>query len=129
MIWTVIGTGIALAGLLIGLIAWLRSDMKDLGKELGSLGNRVVAIEAEQARFVGSLERVAESVERVAESVERTEARLDDLGRNVHQVARELSELRGEVRGRLSVRDLPTAPDTGVPTGRVAPRTARGSQG
>ena len=87
MIWTVIGTGIALAGLFIGLFAWVRSDMKDLAKGL------------------------------------------EGVSRDVHEVARELSELRGEVRGRLSVRDLPTAPDTGVPTGRMVMHTARGPQG
>ena len=57
MMWTIIGTGIALAGLLIGLFAWLRSDVKDLAKGL------------------------------------------DGVSRDVHQVARGLSELRGEVRG------------------------------
>ncbi|MYE24816.1 MAG: hypothetical protein F4Y01_12875 [Gammaproteobacteria bacterium] len=82
MIWTIVGTGIALAGLFIGLFAWLRSDMKELAKGL------------------------------------------DVVSRDVHQVARELSELRGEVRGRLSARDLPTALDTGIPPGRLPPRTA-----
>ena len=115
MIWTVIATGIALAGLFVGLFAWLRSDIKDLTKGLDKLSDRMVAVETAQARSAGLMERLG--------------TELEDLGQNVQQVAREVSELRGEVKGRLSVRDLPTAPDTGVPTGRVAPRTARGPQG
>ena len=27
--WTIIGASIAIAGILVGLVAWLRSDMKD----------------------------------------------------------------------------------------------------
>ena len=56
MTWTIIGTGIALAGLQLGLFVWLRSDMKDLARGLDKLGDRMVAVETEQARTAGLLE-------------------------------------------------------------------------
>ncbi len=115
MTWTIIGTAIALAGLHVGLFAWLRSDMKDLAKALGKLDDRMAAVETEQGGSAGLVERV--------------EKRLDGLSRDLQQVARDLSELRGEVRGRLSVQSSPAAPDTGIPSGRVVPHTARGPQG
>jgi len=51
--WTIIGTGVALAALNLGLIAWLRSDMKR-----GHIGleDRILAVEKEQARTSGLLE-------------------------------------------------------------------------
>ena len=56
MTWTIIGTGIALAGLQLGMFVWLRSDMKDLAKGLDKLGDRMVAVETEQARTGGLIE-------------------------------------------------------------------------
>ena len=51
--WTVIGTGAALAALNLGLIAWLRVDMKH---DLTRLEDRLLAVEKEQARMSGLLE-------------------------------------------------------------------------
>ena len=56
MTCTIVGTGIALAGLQLGLFVWLRSDMKDLAKALDKLGDRMVAVETEQARTAGLIE-------------------------------------------------------------------------
>ncbi len=64
---TIIGTGIALAALNVGLIAWLRTDVRalradvradvaDLKRGQTRLEDRLVAVEREQARTSGLLE-------------------------------------------------------------------------
>ena len=50
---SVIGVGIALAALIVGLIAWLRADMKHGHTRLE---DRLLAVEKEQARTSGLLE-------------------------------------------------------------------------
>lgn len=58
--WTIIGTGIALAVLIFRLVAWVRSDMKALATDMKEgfrqLGERLLAVEEEQARTSGLLE-------------------------------------------------------------------------
>ena len=58
--WTIIAAAVAIAGLLVGLIAWLRGDMKDRFARLETgqqrLEDRLVAVEKEQARTAGLLE-------------------------------------------------------------------------
>ena len=69
--FTIIGTGIALAALNVGLIAWLRSDMRRIETDFKAGQNRIgadfkagqnrvedrlVAVEKEQARTAGLLE-------------------------------------------------------------------------
>ena len=65
--WTIIGTGIALATLNVGLFQWLRMDVagvkdrlgtleRDMKSELGKLGERLRAVEKEQAHTSGLLE-------------------------------------------------------------------------
>jgi hypothetical protein len=53
--WTIIGTGLAIAVLLIGLVAWVRSDMKalEIGMKEGfrQLGDRLGAVERDVARL------------------------------------------------------------------------------
>ena len=56
IIGSVIGVGITLAALIIGLIAWVRSDVKELKAGQNRLENRLVAVEKEQARTSGLLE-------------------------------------------------------------------------
>ena len=59
--WTIIGTGITIALLFTGLIAWPRSDMKeglraldaDIKRELRHLSERLLAVE----RDVGRVQR------------------------------------------------------------------------
>ena len=58
--------------------------------------------------------------------LDRVETKQDELNRDLQQVARELAELRGEVRGARSVQEAPSGPDTGIPPGRVVP--VRGAQ-
>lgn len=47
--WTVIGVGLILGALNIGLFKWLHGDLKQLGE-------RMIAVEKEQARVAGLLE-------------------------------------------------------------------------
>ena len=56
IIGSVIGVGITLAALIVGLIAWVRSDVKELKAGQSRLENRLVAVEKEQARTSGLLE-------------------------------------------------------------------------
>lgn len=57
---TIIGTGIALAALNVGLIAWLRADVRsdvaDLKQGQARLEDRLLAVDKEQARTSGLLE-------------------------------------------------------------------------
>ena len=57
--WTIIAAAVAIAGLLVGLIAWLRTDMKDRFARLETgqqrLEDRLAAVEKEQARTSGLL--------------------------------------------------------------------------
>lgn len=53
IIGSVIGVGITLAALIVGLIAWLRADVKH-GQT--RLEDRLLAVEKEQARTSGLLE-------------------------------------------------------------------------
>ena len=58
--WTIPGAAIAIAGLLVGLVAWLRGDMKDRFTRLedgqARLETRLLAMEKEQAHTSGLLE-------------------------------------------------------------------------
>lgn len=53
---TIVATGIALAALNVGLIAWLRSDFADVKRGQTRLEDRLGAVEREQARAAGLLE-------------------------------------------------------------------------
>lgn len=52
--WALIGTGTAIAVLLIGLVAWLRSDMKaleaDMKEGFKQLGDRLGAVDRDVGR-------------------------------------------------------------------------------
>ena len=58
--WTFVGAVLTLAALNIGLFSWLRGDMKaleaDMKDGLRLLGDRLLAVEKEQARTSGLLE-------------------------------------------------------------------------
>ena len=47
---------IALAGLLIGLFAWLRQDIRELGQRVGNLEERMGQLEQRMARLEGLIE-------------------------------------------------------------------------
>lgn len=60
IIGSVIGVGITLAALIVGLIAWVRSDVRRLDTDFRTgqtcLETRLLAVEREQARTSGLLE-------------------------------------------------------------------------
>ena len=64
--YTVLGTGIALAALNIGLFAWLRSDVREQGKQILDVRERMHHLETElrerMAKLEGLLEGLRESI-------------------------------------------------------------------
>lgn len=88
--WTIIAVGVALGGLNVALggLMWqmLRSFRLDVARQFGEVDKK----------FEG-----------VAEDFRDVRNRLDHLAKDHHNLARELSELRGELRGRLDERTRP----------------------
>ena len=88
--WTIIAVGVALGGLNVALtgLMWqmLRSFRLDVARQFGEVDRKF---------------------EDVAESFRDVRNRLGSLAEDHHGLARELSELRGELRGRLDERARP----------------------
>ena len=85
--WTILAVGVALGGLMWQMLRSLRMDM-------------VRRFEDADKRFV-AMDRKSE------ENFRDVRNRLDRLATDHHGLARELSELRGELRGRLDERARP----------------------
>ena len=85
--WTILSVGIALGGLMWRMLRSLRSDM--------------------DRRF----EQVDKRFEQVAECFREVRKQLARLADDHNALARELSELRGEIRGRLDERAHPASSD------------------
>ena len=88
--WTIVAVGVALGGLIVALggLMWqmLRSFRLDVMRQFGEVDKKF---------------------EDVAENFRDVRNRLDRLAADHHGLARELSELRGELRGRLDERVRP----------------------
>ena len=88
--WTIIAVGVALGGLIVALggLMWqmLRSFRLDVTRQFSDIDRKF---------------------EEVAENFRDVRNRLDRLATDHHGLARELSELRGELRGRLDERARP----------------------
>ena len=88
--WSIITVGVALGGLNVALggLMWqiLRSFRLDVAQQFGEVDKK----------FDG-----------IAENFRDVRNRLDHLAEDHHGLARELSELRGELRGRLDERARP----------------------
>ena len=82
--WTILAVGTALGGLVWQMLRSLRLDM------------------------VRRFEDVDRKFSEIFESFRDVRHRLDRLATDHHGLARELSELRGEMRGRLDERARPT---------------------
>ena len=52
----IITVGVALAGLLIGLVAWLRTDIRELGQRVGNLETGLADVRERLARLEGLIE-------------------------------------------------------------------------
>ena len=85
--WTVLAVGVALGGLVWQMLRSLRMDMV--------------------RRFDGMDERFVDK--KFEDNFRDVRSRLDRLAADHHGLARELSELRGELRGRLDERARPAA--------------------
>lgn len=85
----------------------LRSLRHDMVRRFGDVDRRFGDID----RRFGDIDRRFEGMERrfdeIAESFSDVRDRLDRLAADHHGLARELSELRGEMRGRLDERARP----------------------
>ena len=88
--WTIIAVGVALGGLKVALggLIWqmLRSFRLDVARQFGEVDKKF---------------------DDVAGHFRDVRDRLDHLAKDHHNLARELSELRGELRGRLDERIRP----------------------
>ena len=92
--WTIAAVGVALGGLVWQMLRSLRMDMvrrfEDIDKKFDGIDKRFI-----------DMDRKSE------ENFRDVRNRLDRLAADHHGLARELSELRGELRGRLDERARP----------------------
>ena len=88
--WTILAVGTALGGLVWQMLRSLRLDMvrrfEDVDRKFGDMDRKFGEI---------------------SENFRDVRHRLDRLATDHHGLARELSELRGELRGRLDERSRP----------------------
>ena len=95
--WTILAVGIGLGGLVWQMLRSLRHDMM---RRFGDVDRRFGDID----RRFGTIDR---RFDEVSENFRDVRDRLDRLAADHHGLARELSELRGELRGRLDERARP----------------------
>ena len=102
--WTIIAVGVALGGLIVALggLMWqmLRSFRLDVMRQFGEVDKKFNDIDRK-------FNDIGKKFEDVAENFRDVRNRLDRLAADHHGLARELSELRGELRGRLDERARP----------------------
>ena len=92
-VWTILAVGMSLGGLIIALGALMWRMIRSLRGDI-------------ERRF----KEVDRRFEQVAEGFREVKRHLARLAENHNALARELSELRGEIRGRLDERARPAAP-------------------
>ena len=94
--WTIIAVGVALGGLVWQMLRSLRMDM-------------VRRFEDVDKKFDGIDKKFDDMDEKFEDNFRDVRNRLDRLAADHHGLARELSELRGELRGRLDERARPAS--------------------
>ena len=92
--WTILTVGVALGGLVWQMLRLLRQDM---AQQFELIGRRFIQVSRQ-------FEEIHRKFEEISETVRELGKQIDRLGKGHHGVARELSELRGEIRGRLDER-------------------------
>ena len=102
--WTILAVGAALGSLVWRMLRSLRHDMErqfdDVGKKFDDVGKKFDEVGK-------NFDEVNRKFDDVAENFRDMRSRLDRLADDHHGLARELSELRGELRGRLEERTRP----------------------
>ena len=88
--WTILAVGVALGGLMWQMLRSLRLDM---AQRFGEVDRKFAVMD----KKFGAID----------ENFRDVRNRLDRLAADHHGLARELSELRGELRGRLDERARP----------------------
>ena len=94
--WTILAVGVALGGLVWQMLRSLRMDMvrrfEDVDKKFDDMDKRFVDMD-----------------KKFEDNFRDVRSRLDRLAADHHGLSRELSELRGELRGRLDERARPAS--------------------
>ena len=99
--WTILAVGVALGGLTWQMLRSLRLDMD---RKFGDVDKKFEGIDK---KFDGIDKRFVDMDRKIDENFRDVRNRLDLLAADHHNLARELSELRGELRGRLDERSRP----------------------
>ena len=99
--WTILAVGVALGGLTWQMLRSLRLDMD---RKFGDVDKKFDGIDK---KFEGIDKRFVDMDRKIDENFRDVRNRLDLLAADHHNLARELSELRGELRGRLDERSRP----------------------
>ena len=106
--WTILAVGVALGGLTWQMLRSLRLDMDrkfgDVDKKFDGIDRKFDGIDK---KFEGIDKRFVDMDRKIDENFRDVRNRLDLLAADHHNLARELSELRGELRGRLDERSRP----------------------
>ncbi len=102
--WTILAVGIALGGLIIALGGFMWRVLRSMQHDM------VLRFEQIDRQFQDIREKFAEvdrKFEQVTECFREVRMQLAHLAEDHNALARELSELRGEIRGRLDERARP----------------------
>lgn len=94
-IFTIIGVGMAL-----GLFVWRVSARLDrrIDRLEARFDSRLDRIDGRFDRVDDRMDRIDGRIDRVDDRMDRIDGRIDGLVKQLHAMAREFSELRGEIR-------------------------------
>ena len=104
--WTILTVGVAISGLVWQMLRSLRQDMmqrfEDIDKKFDGVDGKFDGIDK---KFDG-IDKKFDIIDKKFDIIDK---KLDRLAADHHGLARELSELRGELRGRLDERARPAS--------------------
>ena len=104
--WTILTVGVAICGLVWQMLRSLRQDMmqrfEDIDKKFDGVDGKFDGIN----KKFDDIDKKFAGIDRKFDGIDK---KLDRLAADHHGLARELSELRGELRGRLDERARPAS--------------------